>query len=111
MTTMVSYSPTANVSGADTDGKLVTLWLEGKSTHTRRAYEHEVSRFLRFIDKPLATMTLTDLREYERTLEGSAATVTRALAVVKSLLGFGQRVGYLPVNVGAVARLKAPRNA
>ena len=35
----------------------------------------------------------------------------RTLAAVKSLLAFGQRTGYLPLNVGAALKLPARKDA
>lgn len=99
-----------SLSGATSDQQLIGLWLEGRSPHTQRAYTREAQRFLAFVQKPLATVTLTDLYDFEHGLEGSAATRTRAMAAVKSLLSFGQRVGYLSFNVGAAVRLRSGQN-
>lgn len=98
------------LSGATSDGQLIGLWLEGRSPHTQRAYTREAQRFLAFVQKPLSTVTLADLYDFEHGLEGSPSTRTRAMAAVKSLLSFGQRVGYLPFNVGAAVRLRSGQN-
>jgi len=32
---------------ADTDSEVIALWLHGRSRHTQRAYQHDVSRFMK----------------------------------------------------------------
>src|SRR6266700_3749261 len=91
---------------ADTsDEQLVELWLHGKSPHTQRAYRTEAERFLNFVARPLRAITLMDLQAYADSLAGAPATRIRALAAVKSLLTFGQRTGFLVLNVGAALKL------
>ena len=46
-----------------------------------------------------------DLQAYADSLDGAPATRIRALAAVKSLLTFGQRTGFLVLNVGAALKL------
>src|SRR6266849_2642909 len=60
------------------DDQLVNLWLHGRPAHTQRAYAADAERF---------------------------RACVRTLAAVKSLLSCGQRVGYLPMNVGAAVKL------
>jgi len=88
-----------------TDEKLVELWLHGKSRHTQRAYRADAERFLSFVARPLRAVTLADLQAYADSLSGAPATRIRALSAVKSLLTFGQRTGFLVLNVGAVVKL------
>ncbi|HEY2594715.1 MAG TPA: tyrosine-type recombinase/integrase [Chloroflexota bacterium] len=88
-----------------TDAQLVELWLHGKSLHTQRAYRTEAERFLSFVARPLRSVTLMDLQAYADSLGGAPATRIRALAAVKSLLTFGQRTGFLVLNVGAALKL------
>lgn len=91
---------------ADSDAHLVSLWLHGRSPHTQRAYLATVRRFAAHVGKPLAHVTLGDLQSYEDTLVHLALrTRARHLAAVKSLLTFGQKIGYLPYNVGAAKDL------
>jgi integrase/recombinase XerD len=91
---------------ADTsDEQLVDLWLHGKSPHTQRAYRTDAERFLNFVARPLRAITLMDLQAYADSLAGAPATRIRALAAVKSLLTFGQRTGFLVLNVGAALKL------
>jgi site-specific recombinase XerD len=68
--------------------------------------------FLGARGRGLTTGTLGDLQAYADGLGGLApASRQRALAAVKSLLTFGHRVGYLPVNVGAAVKLPPVRDA
>jgi integrase/recombinase XerD len=96
---------------ADSDVRLVGLWLHGRSRHTQRAYRADVARFLAFVARPLPTVTLGDLQAFADSLEGLApSSRARTLAAVKSLLAFGQRTGYLPLNVGAALKLPTAKN-
>jgi len=93
---------------ADTDIHLVSLWLHGRSVHTQRAYRADVGRFLAFVTRPLPTVTLGDLQAFADALEQqdlAPSSRVRTLAAIKSLLAFGQRTGYLPLNVGAALKL------
>jgi integrase/recombinase XerD len=96
---------------ADSDAQLLALWLHDRPASTRRAYARDVARFLVFVAKPLPTVVLGDLHAYADSLVGlAAATRARYLSAVKSLLAFGHRLGYLPVDVGALVRLPAIRS-
>jgi integrase/recombinase XerD len=99
-----------NVSGAESDLQLVGLWLGGRPATTRRAYEREAARFLRHVRKPLRQVSVADVQAFADSLEGAPATRSRAMSAVKSLLTYGQRVGYLTFNVGAALRLPAQKN-
>lgn len=94
-------------SQADDDAHLVALWLHGKSVNTRDAYERDVRAFVDFVDRPLPLVTLGMLQDWaDRLMETGLAASSRArkLSAVKSLMTFGHRLGYLPVNVGAAVR-------
>lgn len=103
-----------NFTDARSDAQLIELWLHDKAAHSERAYRADVARFMAFIDKPLSTATLGDLQGFGDSVsapgKGDKLALTpagrRALAAVKSLLSFGQKVGYLPFNVGAAIRVK-----
>ena len=96
------------------DARLVDLWLSLKvSSHTRRAYAAEARRFLDFAAKPLGWVTLADLQAYSAVLEQGSlkpASQNRALTAIKSLLSFGQEIGYLAFNVGAAVKLRPNRD-
>lgn len=104
----------ASAHDGTADGHLIELWLSLKiSSNTRRAYAAEASRFLAFIRKPLAAVTLTDLETWASELgQGSlkAASQNRALTALKSLFSFAQETGYLPYNVGAAIKLRPARD-
>lgn len=101
--------------GPSQDARLVELWLSLKvSFHTRRAYTAEARRFMGFAAKPLGWVTLADIQDYAATLEqGSLAPASqnRALTAIKSLLSFGQQIGYLPFNVGTAVKLRPNRDS
>lgn len=94
---------------AANDQQLIALWLHGHSVHTQRAYAADVQRLLAFVGaRPLATIGLADLQRFADSLsELKANSRKRTINAVKSLLTFGQKIGYLHYNVGAA--LKAPK--
>lgn len=95
------------------DAQLIQLWMHGRSRHTRRYYQADAQRFLAFVDKPLLQATLADIQDFADSLETSGLTPSscgRTISSVKSLLAFGNRVGMLPVNVGALLKTPAVKN-
>jgi integrase/recombinase XerD len=98
---------------AASDAEMVELWLRLREDkrNTYRAYANDVRAFVRFVDKPLRSVTVRDMQDFKATLSGYApATAVRRLAAVKSLIGFAHRVGYVAFDVGAPIQLAAPRN-
>jgi integrase/recombinase XerD len=104
----VHAAPMPNFSGAETDERLVELWLAGKAPSTRRKYTEDLGKFSNFTEsKPLAAVTLSDLHDFASFISVlmAASSQGRVLATVKSLLSFANKVGYLPFNVGAAMEL------
>jgi integrase/recombinase XerD len=96
---------------ADSDETLIKLWLHGRSLHTQRAYQTDLSRFRGQVAKPFAAVTLTDVQDFADTLSKlKGSTRYRILSAVKSLLAFGHRTGYLAFDVGRVLKLPAVRD-
>ncbi|MFN7717255.1 MAG: tyrosine-type recombinase/integrase [Pseudanabaenaceae cyanobacterium] len=96
-----------------TDAQLIQLWVHGKSKTTARYYLSEADRFLAFVGKSLAMVTLADLQAYADELDNLGLQVSsqsRSLSVVKSLLTFGQKIGVLTFNVGAVLTMPKAKN-
>ena len=95
----------APVAQVDGDAHLLALWLHGRSEHTQRAYSADAEDFLGFVRKPLRTVTVGDVQAWMDTLERLApASRARKISSVKSLFGFGHRLGYLPFDVGRVVK-------
>jgi integrase/recombinase XerD len=117
MSQLVVVAPSGLGSAHDglQDAKLVELWLAMKtSPHTRRAYASEAARFLAFVHKPLAWVTLTDLQDWAAQLAAAnlkPASQNRAITAIKSLFSFAQETGYLPFNVGAAVQLRPNRDS
>ena len=90
----------AVVRQAHDDAHLVALWVgSSNSAHTRRARSEDAARFLAAVGKPLAVVTVGDLQDYAAALTGSDSARARKVNHAKSLLSFGQRLGYLAFNV------------
>lgn len=91
---------------ADSDAQCVALWLHSKAARTQTEYRREIARFLAFTGAPLAWTTLQHVQDYADSLAGkSDSTRARAVATVKSLLAFSQRIGHTAFNVGACVPL------
>lgn len=108
---LVTAQSTAMQAQADSDHKLIALWLHGKSKHSQKAYKVDVGRLLDYVCKPLAAVTLGDLQDFADELEREELapnTRKRIISSVKSLFTFGQKLGYLTFNVAAA--LKAPKS-
>jgi site-specific recombinase XerD len=102
----ISIPVVVSTPEASPDGRLIEIWLHGRSPHTQRAYAADVARLLSRTGKPLAALTLADLQSFADSLAGlSPASRYRALSAVKSLLAFAHRTGYLPFDVGGALRL------
>lgn len=89
---------------ANSDLQLVEVFLRSRvSGETRKTYESCIKGFIDFLDgKPFGTITLDDALNYKAGLADSGIKVsTQRLKIntIKSLFAFGQKVGYLPVNV------------
>lgn len=105
-----SLSLSASLSGVAHDDQLVELWLlDKRSELTRQKYRADITRFRAWAAVPLRDVTLPLLRQYEQTLRVGHARKMRILACIKSLLTYGERLGYLPYNVGkAITLSKVP---
>src|SRR5689334_22982254 len=77
---------------ADSEARLIALWLHGRAARTQRSYRADATAFLGFVQKPLRQITLGDLQAYQDSLAPLApASQARRLSAVKSLLSFGHR--------------------
>ena len=98
------------LAGATDDAALVAMWLHNRSADTRRAYAGDVRKFLQWIGKSFRQVTLGDLQAFGDSLVHLAPSSRyRTLSALKSLLSFGQRVGYLRFNAGAPLKLPQVR--
>lgn len=102
---------TFTVADCDTDEQLIVLWLHGKSPHTRDAYKRDIRYFQAFCEgRPLPRVKLNDVIAFSDALTAqgySVGTIRRRINAVKSLLTFGEEIGYLPLNVGK--KVKVPK--
>jgi hypothetical protein len=74
-------SPASKVAviAADTDQRLIELWLYGRAKRTQRAYQADIAAFNRFVQKPLRQLTLGELQSYQDSLQ-HLATASQAPA-------------------------------
>jgi site-specific recombinase XerD len=100
------------VPQADGDDHLVEMWIaKHASPHTRRNYRMQAGRFLTFVAKPIRHIRIGDVQAFATSLQKLApATRATAIGAVKSLLTFGQEVGFLPFNVGKAVKAPPVKN-
>lgn len=101
---------------ASTDDALVESWLgtfdPEDSSGTLVLYRRVQCRFFSWMSSralTLRTLKVEDLAAWKVELMGAASTKATSMAIIKSLLGYGHRTGYLNFNV-AIA-VKAPKVA
>ncbi len=88
------------------DTLFIKQWLHGRSRSTIYTYIGAIVNFYEEVNKPLQNVTLEDLQGFIDSLAHlSPATRAKKIAAVKSMMSFGLKTGYLPVNVGAVVKL------
>ncbi|MCT7957386.1 glycoside hydrolase family protein [Laspinema palackyanum] len=84
------------------DREAIQLWLQQQPPHQRRDRRLWVKEFLAFVGKPLAVVTLADVRAFAQTLAARRIPPQQAqarLSVIKSLFAYWYRQGQLPVNI------------
>jgi len=101
-------SPSLTLLPVNTPGSDMTAvrsWLRSKnSPHTKKAYVQDITVFYQQVGKSIGEVTLPDLQDYDewiRCAYSSVDTQRRMLYVIKSLLTFAQKQGYIPFNVGS----------
>jgi len=96
------------------DHTIVNRWLRSKrSKHTQEAYARDIDAFYVFLQKngrclTIKGVSLGDVQDYAEYLKSSCkevSTQARKIAVVKSLLTFAHKTGYIGFNVGAAQLL------
>ena len=107
---IIHQQPLQIQTQADTDDQLIELWLHGKSKHSVTAYRRHIARLEDFVVKPLQQIKLVDLQDFADSLTGSDNSKKQAIAAVKSLFTFGQKLGYLQFNVAAALKTPKPKN-
>lgn len=96
------------------DHTIVNRWLRSKrSKHTQKAYARDIAAFYDFLGLHGRSLTIKgvslgdvqDYAEYLKTACKEVSTQARKIAVVKSLLTFAHKTGYIVFNVGAAQLL------
>ncbi len=93
---------------ASSDDELVASWLAGlASPRTRRNFGATAKRFLTALGMSLRTATVEDIRDALGTLTSgvSASTGRQYVQRVRSLIGYGHRLGFLTFNAAAVIKV------
>jgi integrase/recombinase XerD len=104
----VTMNKLATQTATTASEQLVNLWLHGKSPRTSEYYRLYAKHFIEFVGKPLHLVTLAEVQGFAISLEkrGLAKSTQRTiLAVIRSLISFGNKVEVLPRNIGALVEL------
>lgn len=112
--TLTNSTDTPVVRQADSDEQLIGLWLHGRPAGTTSVYQAVCSEFKAYCDKPLRSITLGNIQSYADVLVQRGlkpATIFRKLSVIKSLFGFGHKLGYFVFDPARAVRLPGRRNA
>ena len=123
ITTTTQTTTPAQFARVDGDEHLIQMWLQkarSKSKHTESAYRRAYLKFAEFTGyAPLNSITLNDMQDYVEHLQNmvkpdgtpySADSIRTWMADLKALLSYGQRLGYLPFNVGAAVETPAGKD-
>lgn len=90
------------------DQQLYALWIARfRSPGTIRAYMADWRTFRAFCPLPLHDLRVDHLQAYLGHLEERGLrpdSIRRRLSAVKSLISFGAKTGYLPINVGTLVK-------
>lgn len=101
----------SQVAAIDATSRLIEMWLYERSPYTADCYRRYARRFLAFVNKPLHLVTLADIQGFGMSLKGLSPNTQRtAIAAVKSLLSFGNKIGVLPVNLGTLVNSPKARD-
>jgi integrase/recombinase XerD len=95
---------------AKTDDQLLESWLDSLgSPHTRRNFETTARRFLAELPMGLRAAAVEDVRDaLAQITQGLGdATTSQYVLRVKSFLGYGHKLGYLPFNAGVTIKVRA----
>lgn len=93
------------------DDDLIDLWLAGRPPATRLAYARDLQLFQVAVAKPLSEVQGEDVARFAAALAGTPATQARRIASIKSLFGFGCRLGRLKTNPTQVVRCPRTQGA
>ena len=108
---LVTINTNRILTQANNDAQVIALWIHGRSPHTQRAYRANAERLLALTGKPIAHISLSDIQAFADSLSCLArSSRAQALAAIKSLLAFANKIGYVPFNVGAAVQLPKARN-
>jgi integrase/recombinase XerD len=94
---------------AKTDDQLLESWLDSLgSPHTRRNFETTARRFLAELPIGLRAAAVEDVRDaLAQITQGLGdATTSQYVLRVKSFLGYGHKLGYLPFNAGVTIKVR-----
>ena len=93
------------------DSQIIGMWLHGRPQSTKTVYEPVIREFLSFVGKPLPSVTLHDLQNFQSSLFALAtSTQCKKLSTIKSLLTYAHKTGYLVVNVGVAVQMPRIKN-
>jgi integrase/recombinase XerD len=111
MELITTQNTAADVTPKEAHERLITMWLDGRSQHTRSSYRRYAQSFLAYLNKPLHLATLADIQGWRLTLSSkSDNSIKTATSAIKSLFTFAHKIGVLKVNPGAALKQVKPKD-
>lgn len=98
---------------ADTDEMLIEMWLHGRSPNTQQSYRRDIELFLKYVDKPIRQIRLSDLQAFSDALfqkDLATSSIKRTLWAIKSMFSFATKINYTQYNVGIPLRLPVTKD-
>jgi integrase/recombinase XerD len=111
MNIFTAQNSTVDVKPIDAHSRLIEMWLDGRSQHTKVSYHRYAKSFLAYLNKPLHLATLADIQGWRLTLSNqSDNSIKTATSAIKSLFTFAHKIGVLKVNPGAALKQVKPKD-
>ena len=111
MNITTAQNSTVDVTPQDAHDRLIEMWLDGRSPHTRSSYRRYAHQFMSYLNKPIHLATLADIQGWRLTLSGkSDNSIKTATSAIKSLFTFANKIGVLKVNPGAALKQVKPKD-
>lgn len=111
MNITTAQNSTVDVTPQDAHDRLIEMWLDGRSPHTRSSYRRYAHQFMSYLNKPIHLATLADIQGWRLTLSGkSDNSIKTATSAIKSLFTFANKIGVLKINPGAALKQVKPKD-
>jgi integrase/recombinase XerD len=102
---------TIPLTNATSEAQVYSLWLHDKSETTQSSYKTGIKQFRKFTGKGWRETTIDDLNKYQKYLAAhyqSLHTRKNKIQIIKSLLTYAQKIGYLTIDIRQPIKTQPP---